>query len=139
MDHAFLVGVLNRAADRKEQVPSRCADSHPLAIAVLSDRHALDVLHHEVRPALGCRAGVEDPRDVRVVHYRQRLTLVGETGEHLAGVHAEFHDFKGHTPANGLALLGQVHGAHAPFAYRSKDLITAEVVITGSRCRVSMV
>jgi hypothetical protein len=36
---------------------------------------------------------------------------------------------------NRLELLGQVHGAHTPFAYRSKDLITAEVVVTGSRCR----
>jgi len=30
------------------------------------------------------------------VHHRQRLTLVGEAGEYLAGVHAEFYYFEGY-------------------------------------------
>jgi hypothetical protein len=66
-----------------------------------------------------------------VVHHRQRLALVGEASEYLTGVHPEFYYFEGYIPSNGLALLGQVHGAHAPFAYWPNDLITAEVVITG--------
>ena len=49
------------------------------------------------------------------------------------GIHAELHNLKSHTPANGFALLGQVHGAHAAFAKRTNDPIPAEVVIT--RCR----
>ena len=84
------------------------------------------------RPSAG-RAGVEDPCDVRVVHHRQRLALVVEAGQHLGGIHTELHNLKSHTPANGLALLGQVHGAHAAFAKRTNDSITAEVVITGCR------
>ncbi len=36
---------------------------------------------------------------------------------------------------NGVALLGQVYGAHTPFAYWPDDLITSEVVITGGGCR----
>ena len=107
------------------------ADCHPLAVAVLCDGYAFDVLHHEVRPAFGCGARVEDPRDIRVVHHRQRLALFGEAGEYLAGVHAEFHDFEGYTPANRFALLGEVHGAHTAFADGPNDVITAEVVITG--------
>src|SRR6202035_1810803 len=105
------------------------ADCHPLVIAVLRDGYALDVLHHEVRPA-SCRgASVEDARDIGMVHHGQRLTLVGEASEYLARVHAEFYNFERDTAANGLALLGQVHSAHAPFAQRSKDLIAPEVVI----------
>src|SRR5262249_48135731 len=37
--------------------------------------------------------------------------------------------------ANRLKLLGQVHRAHPPFTYGSKNLIPAEIVITGCRCR----
>ncbi len=132
MDHAFLVRVLNGTAHCEEQFQP-LSDCHLLAIAVLRDGCALDVLHDEVRPALGRRACVEDPCDIRVVHHRQRLALVGEASEYLAGIHPEFHYFKGHTPANGFALLGQVHGAHTPFAKRSNDLISAEVVLTGCR------
>jgi hypothetical protein len=66
-----------------------------------------------------------------VVHHRQRLALDGEAGEYLAGVHPEFDDFKRYKAANGFALLSQVYGAHTPFAERPKDLITAELVITG--------
>jgi hypothetical protein len=81
----------------------------------------------------GGRAGVEDLRDVRVVHHRQRLALVVEAGQHLSGVHSEFHNFESHTPANGLKLFRQVYGAHASFTKRSKNTITAEVIFTGSR------
>jgi hypothetical protein len=70
-----------------------------------------------------------------VVHDGQRLALVGESGEYLGGIHAEFDYFEGQVAANGLALLNQVHRAHAAFAQRSKDVIPAEIVITGFRRR----
>ena len=90
MDHAFLVRVLNRAAHREKKFQS-LADCHPMAVAVLRYGYAFDVLHYEVRPALGRGPCIEDPCDIRVVHHRQRLTLVGEAGEYLACVHPEFH------------------------------------------------
>jgi hypothetical protein len=129
MDHTLLMRMLNRMAHGEKQFQT-FPDRHPLAIAVLRDGHALDVLHHEVRPALGSGACVDDSRDIRVVHDRQRLALDSEAGEDLAGVHPEFDRFKRYQAANGFALLSQVYGAHAPFAERSKDVITAEVVIT---------
>ncbi len=127
MDYAFLVGVLNRAAHREKKFQP-LANRDPIAIAVLREWHAFDVLHHEERPALGRGARIEDPCDVRVVHHRQRLTLVGEAGQHLAGVHSEFHYFERHAPANGFALFGQVHGAHTAFAQKSNDLIADKVI-----------
>jgi hypothetical protein len=65
-------------------------------IAVVGNGYAVDVLHYEVRPTFGGRAGVEDLSDVRVVHHRERLAFVGEASEHLAGVHAELDYFEGH-------------------------------------------
>jgi hypothetical protein len=52
----------------------------------------------------------------------------------MDGIHAELHNLKSHTPANGFVLLGQVHSAHAALAERTNDPISAEVVITGRRC-----
>jgi hypothetical protein len=115
VNHAFLVCVLNRATHRQKKFQS-LADSDPIAVAVLRYGYAFYVLHYEVRPALRRGARVEDPCDIRVVHHRQRLTLIGEAGEHLAGVHAEFYNFEGHSAANGFALLSQVHCAHATLA-----------------------
>jgi hypothetical protein len=59
------------------------------------------------------------------------VPLVGEAGEYLARVHPEFDYLQSYTAADGFALLGQVHGAHTPFTQRSKDVITAKVVVTG--------
>jgi len=72
-------------------------------------------------------------RDVRVVHQRERLTLVIEAGEHLGGVHARLHDLERHAPANGLALFGEIDSAHAPFADNLDDAIAAEVVVQNRR------
>ena len=130
MDHIFPVRMVDRTADREEQdepVPG----GHPFAIAILGDGRALDVLHDEVRSPCGRRAGVEDLGDVRVVHHRKGLALVGEAGEHPCGVHPELHDFERHAPANGFTLLGEINGAHPAFAQGLDDAIAAEVVTRG--------
>jgi len=41
---------------------------------------APSILHHEVQAPSAGRSGVEDLGDVRMVHHRQRLALVVETG-----------------------------------------------------------
>ena len=132
MNHAFVVRVLNGVAHKEKKLQS-FADRHLFAIAVLRDGHALDVLHDEVRSALAGGPSIEDPCDIRVVHDRQGLALVGKARKHLARVHPQFDDFEGYGAANGFALLGEVYGAHTPFAERSNDLISAEVVISGRR------
>ena len=50
VDDALLVGVLDRLADRDEQLQP-LPRGEPVLVAVLGDRHALDQLHDEVRPA----------------------------------------------------------------------------------------
>jgi len=86
VDHRFLVRVLHPRADLQEQLQT-LAVGQPVPVAVLGDRDTLDVLHHEVRPAVRRRARVEDLGDRRVVHQRQRLPLGLEAGHDLFRVH----------------------------------------------------
>jgi hypothetical protein len=60
--------------------------------------------------------------------------LVVEAREHLGSIHAELHDLERHPAANGLALLGQIHRAHATFAQGLHDPIAAEIFIRRQLC-----
>ena len=117
----FWCGVLHGLADLHEQLqplPRRQA----VLVAVLRDRHALDQLHHEVRPAGVGRAGVEDLGDVGMVHQRQRLPLGLEAGDHLLRVHARLDDLERDLALDRRRLLGHEDGAVAPFADRFQSL-----------------
>jgi hypothetical protein len=63
----LLVGVLDRLADRHEQLQP-LARRQVVVVAVLGDRHAVDQLHDEVRPARFRGPAIEDAGDVDVVH-----------------------------------------------------------------------
>ena len=102
MDDPLLVRVLHRLADRHEQLQP-LARRQLIVVAVLGDRHALDQLHDEVRPAGLGGAGVEDPGDVGVVHQGQGLPLGLEPGDDLARVHARLDDLQRHPAADRLA------------------------------------
>ena len=87
VDDALLMRVLDRLADGDEQfqpLPRR----EVVLVAVPGDRHPLDEVHDEVRPAGAGRAGVEHAGDVRVVHQGQGLPLGLEAGDDLPRVHA---------------------------------------------------
>ena len=100
MDDPFLMGVLNRLADRQEQLQSflRC---QMLLVAVLRDRQPFDQFHHEIRSAGVGRAGIEHFGNVRMIHHRQRLPLGFETGDHLPRVHSRLDDLQRHAPMTG--------------------------------------
>jgi hypothetical protein len=124
VDDPLLVRVLNRRAHLGEQlqpVPRRDA----ALVAEPGDRHALDQLHDEERPAVLGRPGVEHPGDVRVVHHRQGLPLGPEPGQHPPRVHPRLDHLQGHPPADRLGLLGQEHDPHPPLAEHRHQLVSS--------------
>jgi hypothetical protein len=67
MDHALGMGVLDRLADKDEQLePGR--DRKLTLIAILCDWDSTHQLHDEIGPASYGRAAVVDVGDVRMVH-----------------------------------------------------------------------
>jgi len=125
MDDRFLVGVLDRLAHRYEQLQP-FAHGQAVLLAVGGDRDPLDQLHHEVGPAAGGGAAVEDLGDVGVVHEGQGLPLGLEPGDHLAGVHARLDDLQGNLALHRLALLGHPNFAHASFTDSLQQLVVAD-------------
>jgi len=115
MDDALLVRVLNRFARLREE-PQPIGDVQAVAIAVLRDRHARDVLHDEVGAAVGRRPRVVHRSDVRMVHQRESLALGFEPRDDLARVHPELDQLERDTPADRRLLIGEVHDPHAAFA-----------------------
>ena len=103
--------------------PSRARRVQLLGVAVLQDRHALDVLHDEVRTSVRGAAGIEHLGDVRMIHQRQRLTLRLEASDDPLGVHSELDDLERNASLDGHLLLGQPHRAEAALAYRFEELV----------------
>ena len=62
------------------------------------------------------RAGVEDLRDVRMVHHRQRLALGLEARDDFARVHARLDDLERHAPRHRLHLFGHPDDAESALA-----------------------
>src|SRR5262249_38494978 len=115
VDDSFLVGVLDRLANRDEQLQA-LARRQVVVVAVFRNGDAVDQLHGEVGPAGRRGAGIEYARDMLVIHQRQRLTLRLETGNDLGGVHPRLDDLEGDAAAHRLLLLGHVNKAKAAFA-----------------------
>ena len=55
-----------------------------LLVTILRDRHAFHELHDEIRSAALGRSGVENGRDIRMVHHRHGLPFRLEAGDDLA-------------------------------------------------------
>ena len=119
VDHGLVVRVLHTLADLDDEVePLTIRQVVP--VAVLRDRDALHVLHHEVRTALQRGPGIVNLGDHRVVHQRQRLAFDLEAGDRLFRVHPLLDDLQGYPPTHRLALFGEPDFAHpslAQFAY----------------------
>ena len=99
------IGAVEICAGSVRQRPVAIVGHHALAADRLLQGHAIDVLHREVRPALGRGPGVVDLGDAGVVHQRQGLLLGLEAGDDLSGVHAQLDDLQRHAPVYGLGLL----------------------------------
>ena len=104
VNNALLMRVLDGMADEHEE-PQSVGCGQSILIAVVDDRDTAHEFHHEIGPARVGRAGIENPRDVGVVHHGQRLTFGFEPGHHLSAVHAQLDDFERHAPLDGCDLV----------------------------------
>ena len=121
MNNPFLVGVLNCIAEVREEFKSRpCVEFVPIAIVI--DRVPLDILHDEVGPAFGCRAGLEDAGDAWMTHHCKRLAFGFEACDDLVRIHARLDDLEGYTPLDRAGLLCEVDDAEAAFADDRENL-----------------
>ncbi len=75
-------------------------------VAEAGDGLAGHVLHDKVRPPGLAGAGVDHPRDVGMVHHRQRLPLRFEACDHLPRVHSQLDQLERDGAADGFDLLG---------------------------------
>ena len=115
MDDALAVRVLHGVADPRDERDA-LAEPEPGAIAPLGDRAPFDELEHEVRAAARRRAAVEDPRDARMLHPRERLALAREARDDRRGVHPGLHELDGDDLLPGFEPDGAPDGAVAAFA-----------------------
>ena len=122
VNDALLVCVLHASADVEEELDA-VLSREALVVAVLGQRLAPDQLHDEVGTAGRGDAGVEDARDVAVVHAGERLSLGVEAGEHLLAVHTQLDQLEGHLAAHRLELLGTPDLAHAASAELLEQLV----------------
>jgi len=125
VDDALLVRVLHRVADLHEE-PEAFDCAQALAVAVLGDGHAGDVLHDEERAPFGRGAGVEDAGHAGVVHHGEGLAFGLEAGDDLLRVHAQLDDLERHAPTHRLGLLGEVDDAEAALAQRVEDAVAPD-------------
>ena len=115
MDHALLVRVLYAVTEVAEQLEP-LAERQCHAIAVVGDRLAAHVLHHEVGAPVRRGPAVEDLRDGGVIHHRQRLAFGLEPRHHLGAVHPRFDHLDRDLSLDRTRLVGQPDLAHAAFA-----------------------
>ncbi len=118
MHDQVLVGVMDGVADLEEQAQAVFQFVFALA-AVIQNRLALDVIHHQVGQAgVGCTA-VEQPHDVGVVEGGQRLPLLSETVDDLDAFSAAQDQLDGHLLLELLVRArAQENRAHASRADR---------------------
>ena len=98
----------------------------------VTQRFARQVLHDEVRLAVGRLAEVQDLDDVLVRDHVDRARLVEETGDdvRVARQHG-VQQLDGHLAAEDR-VLGQVDDPHAPLAQKARDPVVPDRVVNQS-------
>ena len=102
---------------------SRSAVGRVCLVAVVGNLDAAHQFHDEERPPVFRRAGVEDLRDVRMIHHRERLTLLLEARDDFLRVHPHLDDLQRHRAPHRLLLLRHPDHAKAAFADLLEQLV----------------
>ena len=127
MLNALLMSMLNRLADLSKQLLT-FVQWHATAITVVRDRFATHQYHYKIRSPRIRRPAVVDPRNVRMVHNRQRLTFGFESCQCLARVHSQFDDLQSNSPTHRFRLLCHVDLAETAFTDLFEQLVATNRV-----------
>ena len=103
---------------------SRWAVSRWFSSQYLVIRDPAHQFHHEKGPAGVRRARIQHPRDVGMIHHRQRLPLRLKPGDDALGVHAQLDDLERHLPAHRFLLFRQINRPAAALADFLQQLVT---------------
>ena len=123
MDHRVLVGKMDRPTDLAEELQPRGDILAPI-VAIRVDPPAVDVLHHQVSPAILGRPGVEEPGDIGVLAERRLDVALGAEPPHdRVTVHPAPDQLDGDVLAEVLDPDRPVDGPHAPAADPLRELI----------------
>ncbi len=112
MNDRFGVRMLNAFAHLDKQPEAVPKIEFP-PVAVLGDGQAVNVLHDQERPAVGRSPGIENLRDGRMIHYRQRLAFGPEPAFRFRRVGTCPDQFQRNIPAHRVALLGEPDLSHS--------------------------
>src|SRR6478752_2742197 len=110
MNDALLMSVLNGVTDLDEQLQPFFSRELAL-VAILRDLDAAHQFHDEKWAASVGAAGVEDARDVRMIHQGEGLPFRFKTRDDTIGVHAEFDHLERDAAADRFILLSHVDDA----------------------------
>ena len=79
----------------------------------------------------GGGSGIEDPRDIGVIHQGEGLALGLEAADDGFGVHARLEDFEGDPTADGFALFGHENHAATAFADLFEQFVATDHIAGG--------
>ena len=127
VDDAFLMRVLDGLANLDEQFEP-LAEGKFLLIAKFRDGFSRRQLHDEKRASSARCPRIEDLRDARVIHQRQRLSFGFETRDDGLRVHAQLDDFDRHFAAHWRELFRPIHDATTAFANFANDAKAVEYI-----------
>ena len=115
VDDERLVRVLRGLADAAEETQA-IVDGQPVRVGVRRDRRAVDVLHHQVRRALRCVAGIDQAGDVGMREAGEDVALGREAEGAVRARRASHQLQRDALLVLAVVALGQVDGAHAAVA-----------------------
>ena len=126
MDHHVPVREMDGLANRDEE-PQPHEDIEPAAVAVFIDPTAVDVLRHDVRPAVLGRAGVKETGDVGMLAESGLNAELGLESPHdRIAVSSARNQRDGNLLPEVLDSRGAIDGPHAPAADPRRELIRAD-------------
>src|SRR5690606_39442248 len=120
--------IVDGVADLLEEAKA-LVHGQPVLVAIGSDGHPLDALHHEIGLPRLARAAIKESRDVLVLEGGEDLPLLLEPPPNLAAAGFAPDDLQGDLlPKSAIHTGGQIDIAHSTAPKLVEDAVGAEVL-----------